>query len=155
MRAASLLLGLLAAFAVPATAGAAAPAGMQNSIAGQWVTADNGGIVALRPCGGGMCGTVDGITGFQANGDPPVDVQGRSRCHLTIIPDLQMDGAGVWGGHVTNPDDGKTYTIQITLDPQGRLRMRGYIGIPLFGLTTVWTRFGGRLTPDCHVVERR
>ena len=153
MRRALLLLGLASAVAVAAHA--ASPAGVQNAVGGQWVTAGNGGIVALRPCGSGMCGTVDGITGFQANGDPPVDVHGRSRCHLTIIPDLQLDADGVWGGHVTNPDDGKTYTIQITLDPEGRLRMRGYIGIPLFGLTTVWTRFGGRLTPDCHIVERR
>ena len=130
----------------------AQPAAAQQSVLGRWMVADNGGVVALQPCGGTViCGVVEGITGFQANGAAPVDVNGHSRCHLTIIPDLRLDQPGSWSGHITNPDDGNVYSIRITLDPQGRLHMRGYIGIPLLGRTTVWTRYPGKLTPDCHL----
>jgi hypothetical protein len=31
--------------------------------------------------------------------------------------------------------------------------MRGYIGIPLLGRTTIWTRYEGKLTPDCHLAH--
>ena len=110
-------------------------------------------MVTLRPCDGAICGVVEGLTGFRPDGSPPLDVQGRSRCHLTIIGDLQLSEPGVWAGHITNPDDGKMYSIHISLDPQGRMRMRGYIGIPLLGRTTIWTRYQGRLTPDCHIVR--
>ena len=130
---------------------AAWPAMAEPSPVGRWLTQDGHGVVALLPCGPSICGTVEGITGFQPDGAPPVDWQGRSRCHLTIVSDLQLEDAGIWVGHITNPDDGSTYSIHIAVDPQGRLRMRGYIGIPLLGKTTVWTRYQGRLTPDCHL----
>ena len=124
-----------------------------QSVLGLWMTADNGGVVGLEPCGAMICGKVDGITGFRPNGAPPVDVNGRSRCHLEIISDLVLEEPGLWAGHITNPDDGNVYSIHISLDPEGKLRMRGYIGIPLLGRTTVWTRYQGKLTPDCHLVR--
>lgn len=131
--------------------GMALPAAAQPGLAGPWMTQDSGGVVTLAPCGTKLCATVDGITGFRPNGDPPVDVRGRSRCHLRIIDDLEDEEPGSWAGHITNPDDGKTYAIHITLDAQGRMRMRGFIGVPLLGRTTIWTRYTGRLTPDCHI----
>jgi uncharacterized protein (DUF2147 family) len=131
----------------------ASPVSAQQSVTGLWMTADNGGVVGLAACGPAICGTVDGITGFRPNGAAPVDINGRSRCHLQIIGDLAPEEPGLWAGHITNPDDGKTYSINISLDPQGKLRMRGYIGIPLLGRTTVWTRYAGKLTPDCHLAR--
>jgi uncharacterized protein (DUF2147 family) len=129
------------------------PAWAQRDLPGPWMTADNGGVVTLAACGTKICGTVEGITGFRPNGATPVDINGRSRCHLQIIADLVQDEPGSWSGHITNPDDGKTYSINVSLDPAGRLRLRGYIGIPLLGRTTIWTRYTGKLTPDCHLVS--
>jgi uncharacterized protein (DUF2147 family) len=123
----------------------------EQSPIGSWLTEDNGGVVTLRHCGAMICGSVEGVTEFQPNGAPPVDYQGRSRCHLTIINDLHLDEPGVWAGHITNPDDGNVYSIHISIDAQGKMRMRGYIGIPLLGRTTIWTRFQGHVTPDCHI----
>ena len=129
---------------------ASAPVVAEPSPVGRWLTQDGGGIVGIHPCGDVLCGSVDGIITFQPNGAPPVDYRGQSRCHLTIISDLEEDDPGVWAGHITNPDDGKTYTIQVTIDPTDHLRMRGYFGIPLLGRTTVWSRYRGKLSPDCH-----
>jgi uncharacterized protein (DUF2147 family) len=94
---------------------------------------------------------VVGVTDFDADGSALKDLHGRSRCHLQIIPDGKVEADGTWDSHITNPDDGKVYTITLRVDEDGRLRMRGYIGIPLFGRTVFWTRFNGRLTPDCHL----
>ena len=108
-------------------------------------------MVEIDRCGNGLCGYVVGITAFLPGNVTPVDNHGRSRCKLQIIPDGAQASDGSWDSHITNPDDGKTYTITMRLEPGGRLRMRGYIGIPLFGRTVFWTRFTGRTTADCHI----
>ena len=48
---------------------------------------------------------------------------------------------GKWkGGTIYDPEIGKTYQAQMTLDKNGKLQLRGFIGIPLFGRTSVWTK---------------
>jgi uncharacterized protein (DUF2147 family) len=44
------------------------------------------------------------------------------------------------GGQIYNASNGKTYNANITLQPDGRLGLRGYVGSPMFGETQVWTR---------------
>lgn len=131
----------------------ASPAWAADSggVVGTWWTQDKDGVVRITTCPGGLCGDVVGITSFRADGSPPMDLHGHSRCHLRIISDGRVDGDGVWNSHITNPDDDKTYTITLRPDDHGRLRMRGYIGLPIFGKTVFWTHFGGHLTSDCHI----
>ena len=118
---------------------------------GTWWTQDRDGVVELYACPAGLCGRVAGIVSFEPDGSPPRDLHGHSRCHLPLIRDGKLDSTGVWDSHITNPDDDKTYTIRLRVDPDGRLRMRGYIGIPLLGKTVFWTRFDRHLTADCHL----
>jgi len=48
-----------------------------------------------------------------------------------------------WGnGCIYDPASGSTYTCLLTLDGDDRLRLRGYVGLPLLGRTTAWTRVG-------------
>ena len=50
---------------------------------------------------------------------------------------------GTWvGGSIYDPATGNTYTCRLALDGADRLRLRGYVGIPLLGRTTTWTRVG-------------
>lgn len=44
-------------------------------------------------------------------------------------------------GKIYDPSNGKTYDCKIELK-KGELHIRGYVGIPLFGRTTVWKRRG-------------
>jgi uncharacterized protein (DUF2147 family) len=56
--------------------------------------------------------------------------------------------AGVWeDGTLYDPETGKTYSGTITLQPDGMLRLRGYIGTPLLGRNTIWTRHTGPVGP--------
>ncbi len=42
-------------------------------------------------------------------------------------------------GQIYDPDNGKTYSCKLRLE-EGKLFIRGYVGISWFGRTTVWTR---------------
>ena len=39
-----------------------------------------------------------------------------------------------------NGENGKTYNANISLQPDGKLRLRGYVGTPMLGETQLWTR---------------
>jgi uncharacterized protein (DUF2147 family) len=44
------------------------------------------------------------------------------------------------GGRIYNADNGRTYNCQVRMLDSNRLQLRGYIGISLFGGSTVWSR---------------
>ena len=43
-------------------------------------------------------------------------------------------------GDIYDAETGKTYSGQFWLDDDGTLKLRGYLGIPLLGRNTTWTR---------------
>jgi uncharacterized protein (DUF2147 family) len=44
-------------------------------------------------------------------------------------------------GFIYNPENGKDYHANLTLDGADKLKVRGYIGVSLFGETEVWIRY--------------
>ncbi len=124
-----------------------------QAVFGAWWTPDHDGVVDITPCGTSLCGIVTGVTAFRRDGTAKLDTHGQSRCHLQIIRGGSVNNNGVWTSHITDPDDDLTYTIQLRVDEHGRLRMLGYIGVPWIGETVFWTRFDGRVTPDCHILS--
>ena len=59
---------------------------------------------------------------------------------LTFIKGLKKDGKEYNGGQVLDPKNGKLYRCYITLIGKDKLKIRGYIGISLFGRTQYWSR---------------
>ena len=59
---------------------------------------------------------------------------------LTVIKDLKKDGNEYNGGHILDPKHGKLYKCYINLEGEDKLKIRGYIGISLFGRTQYWHR---------------
>jgi uncharacterized protein (DUF2147 family) len=54
----------------------------------------------------------------------------------TIIWGLERQSPSVWtGGSILDPHDGKTYRQSATYEPNGTLRARTFIGVPIFGKT--------------------
>jgi uncharacterized protein (DUF2147 family) len=127
-----------AARAVPAT-----------SPQGYWLTEDRGGIVQIHPCGDALCGTIVGLTDWPAHGTK-VDVHGNPQCHLTLLAGLREEDDGRWHGTITNPEDGRTYSAEVWVPADGLMRLRGYIGLPLFGSTQLWPPYHGATRQDCH-----
>ena len=43
-------------------------------------------------------------------------------------------------GVIYSAEDGKTYKANLSLQADGTLRLRGYVGVPILGKTQIWTR---------------
>jgi uncharacterized protein (DUF2147 family) len=73
--------------------------------------------------------------------NPDESLQKRPIIGLQIMHDFEYAGDGKWkGGTIYAPDEGKTYKCKLTLQDDGTLKVRGYIGVSLLGRTEVWTR---------------
>ena len=60
---------------------------------------------------------------------------------MDLIAGFTPEGEGKWrGGTIYDPRDGKTYKCAMSLQPDGSLEVRGYVGLAIFGKTVVWTR---------------
>jgi uncharacterized protein (DUF2147 family) len=119
-----------------------------SSPVGTWSTENGHGVVAIEPCGDAICGRIVGIDRHPAE-PMPTDINGRSQCGLTIITNQKPKSDGTWVGEITDPRDGRIWQARISLDDEGNLRLRGFVGIPLLGATQVWHKFTGRLSAEC------
>lgn len=66
--------------------------------------------------------------------------KGRSLIDMHILREMYMDGDKWDGGYILDPAKGKEYKCQIALEDANTLKVRGYIGNPLFGRTQYWYR---------------
>ena len=120
----------------------------QNDIVGRWLSGDGDGWVDIRIEGD----TLVGIAVSSPNtkpGDPPryddlnPDPALRARClaGLKFMSGFKYAGGNKWtGGTIYDPNSGKTYRGSLTLIDENTLKLRGYVLIPLFGRSDIWTR---------------
>jgi uncharacterized protein (DUF2147 family)/peptidoglycan/LPS O-acetylase OafA/YrhL len=140
--AAAVLLGVVG-IALPAL-GAATPVGL-------WYAEGGAAQVAIEPCGTELCGRVvwlrspldDDGCDLRDRHNPDPTLHRRHVMGLEVLQGLKPQPNGTWGsGSIYDPTTGNTYTCSLALDSDDRLRLRGYVGIPLLGRTTMWTRVG-------------
>jgi uncharacterized protein (DUF2147 family) len=138
---AALSMGFLVLAAMSTTALAADPQGV-------WLTQDKDAVLTITNCGDQLCGRIIWLESAtdrggsrrldQNNPDPAKRTQ--RICGLVVISGLQPSGPNKWDGYVYNPQDGKTYSGNITVLSDRALRLRAYIGLPIFGKSQTWTR---------------
>ncbi len=120
---------------------------------GEWKTVDDvtgqvKSIVQIREQNGVLYGTVEQVF------NPPVPhplcihcsgaFKDRPVVGLQILWDLRANGAEWTGGHILDPENGKIYRCILTLADGGQtVRLRGYIGLSLFGRAQRWLRVAG------------
>lgn len=117
---------------------------------GLWLTEGGKSRVEINSCGEMLCGTIVWLK-------EPLDEKGQEKVDENnpdeILRDRKIvglkllngfvpgDEPGVWvKGTIYNPEDGDTYKCTMRLNGEGSLKVRGYVGIPLFGKTQIWTR---------------
>ncbi len=60
---------------------------------------------------------------------------------LLILTGFKFDGDEEWkGGDIYDPESGKTYSSYMYLKDKNTLKVRGYVGVSLFGRTETWSR---------------
>ncbi|CAN1485902.1 Domain of unknown function DUF2147 [Methylophilaceae bacterium] len=141
-------LSLTSALSTPAFAGSVA-----DDIHGLWI--NNKDVekqkfaVMVEDCGKKLCGRLYWLKKpLTASGLPKRDkhnpneaLRDRPLCGLQILTGFQYVGDNTWNtGEIYNPDDGLTFSSSIKLAPEGALKIRGYVGISLFGKTLEWVR---------------
>ena len=83
--------------------------------------------------------TGEGISAFDENNSDP-ELQKRKKVGLVILTDFEFKDGQWEDGDVYDPKKGKTYSCVLKMEKDGRLYVRGYIGISLLGRTAYWTK---------------
>ena len=118
---------------------------------GVWYAEGGAAQVAIEPCGEKLCGRVvwlrspydDDGCDLRDRLNPDPALRARKVEGLEILRGLTHREDGTWvNGRIYDPASGSTYTCQLALDGDDRVRLRGYIGIPFIGRTATWTRVG-------------
>lgn len=119
---------------------------------GRWTTIDDEtgqprSIVEISAVNGELQGRVVEIFYRPDEKPDPVcekcegDRKDRPVIGMTFLWGLKPDGDGWAGGHILDPKNGKTYNAKLALQEGGQaLRVRGFLGTPLFGRSQTWLR---------------
>ncbi|MHB1529874.1 MAG: DUF2147 domain-containing protein [Acidiferrobacteraceae bacterium] len=117
---------------------------------GVWATRHDKAHIRISPCGNQLCGTIVWLKNPQRNGQPKTDrhnpdrwLRSRPIVGLEILKGFRpaRDTKNHWiDGSIYDPASGKTYHSEMTLEPDGALGVRGYIGWSVFGRTETWTQ---------------
>jgi uncharacterized protein (DUF2147 family) len=126
-------------------------ASAEPTLTGLWLTQDHDGVVKVSNCGASVCAEIAGMILDHPTDPTPVDYRGVSQCHLQLISDAKPVSHNLWKGHIVNPRNGSVYGVELRLDSNDNLALRGFLGIPLLGQTQTWTRYSGTLPDDCRL----
>jgi uncharacterized protein (DUF2147 family) len=126
---------------------------------GVWLTESGVAQVKIEPCAdpkyGPLCGSIVGLINPKGPDGQVVapEVANDFRNENPALRSRKVIGMPlIWGfkktndpnvfeeGQIYNGEDGKMYSANIALEADGRLKLRGYAGTPLFGKTQYWTR---------------
>ena len=142
----------LLALTLTAPASAAPQAEGNRDIRGLWVDHREGDqrkvAVWIEDCDGLLCGRIYWLKKPSSGGQPKRDqhnpdaaLRDRPLCGMTILSGFRKVDERTWtAGRIYNPNDGRSFSSTIDLEPDGSLKIRGYVGFSLFGKTVVWVR---------------
>ncbi len=123
-----------------------------------WGNQEQGWVVETKPCDTGLCGYLVGFRvtdphdpGYVARDvhNPDLSRRAAPLCGLNLMggfhPSKRIKGN--WDdGWIYDPDTGKTYSGTISVVDADTVKLRGYIGISLFGRTLILHREKGVTT---------
>jgi uncharacterized protein (DUF2147 family) len=137
---------ILLLFILWITASSAVAQTQPNDICGKWLTADKKGIVEIYKRGNFYYGKI--IQGNSSSNSDSLDsknskpeLRSRKVVGMDILKNLKYKAENDWGdGSIYDPNSGDEYNLFISLDGLNMLKLRGFMGISIFGRTEIWTR---------------
>jgi len=131
-----------------AVAHAVAAEAEKSPIVGEWFTEEGESVVEIYERDGAYCGKIvwlkeptypDG-TDKKDTSNPDELMRDRTIIGMDIVWGFREKGKNAWtAGTIYDPNNGKSYSCKAKLEGD-ELSIRGYVGTPLLGRTTVWTR---------------
>lgn len=120
----------------------------KTDVEGRWLTQEGDGWITIQFVGDSLQGTIAGSPDPKQREErefddrnPDPDLRARQLEGLTIMTGFAYEGDGRWtGGTVYDPNSGKTYKCTVKQLDANTLKIRGFIGISLFGRSETWTR---------------
>jgi uncharacterized protein (DUF2147 family) len=118
-----------------------------TAVEGTWLSGDGDGLIRVEVVGADLRATIRGsATGESDRADrdeknPDPALRNRPLVGLNIFSGFKYDEDGIWsGGRIYDPNSGNTYRCKIELLDPDTLKVRGFIGVSLFGRTEIWKR---------------
>ncbi len=119
-----------------------------DDILGTWFTEGGKSKVEITKKDGRYSGKIiwlkepnraDGTAKLDKNNEDE-SLKGRGILGLPVIQGFEWDDDLFEDGTIYDPENGKTYSCEMTWEDKDTLNVRGYVGFSLLGRTTVWTR---------------
>ena len=137
---------IVAVFALVWTTGSA----WAEGALGTWATEEGKSHVTIMACEDKLCGTIVWLREPLTKAGKPKNDANNPEDALKTRPIIGLpllagfvpgDEINVWeNGTIYNPEDGELYSCVLTLLDAGTLKVRGFVGLPLFGKTQIWNR---------------
>ncbi len=119
-----------------------------DELLGIWWNHEKDAHIEIYKCGNQFCGKIVWLQEPNEDGAPKKDkhnpeesLQSRPLMGLDILSGFEFKEEGSWeDGTIYNPRDGKTYSCYLKMLEEGKLKVRGFVGISLIGKTQYWER---------------
>jgi uncharacterized protein (DUF2147 family) len=120
-----------------------------SGVLGYWLAESRKTAVEFHRCDDKLCATLVWLAKpYRKSGEfkrdqknPDPILRTRGWCGIEVVKGLKAKHTNVWTkGEFYYPKKGKTYSLDIKLLDDGRLELRAYLGIRLFGKTETWLR---------------
>lgn len=120
----------------------------QGDVEGRWLSGDGDGWIEITLLADSLTGVIAGSPNTKPEDparyddkNPDPALRDRPLDGMAIMSGFKYAGGGRWtGGTIYDPNSGKTYKCTLTLVDRDTLKVRGYIGVSLFGRSDTWTR---------------
>lgn len=113
-----------------------------NTLEGLWLTENKRSVIEIVEADNGPEGYVYWITRGGMTIDlknPDENKRGKPMCGLPILWGFEKESDMAWSdGQIYKADDGDIYNANMELRADGTLKVRGYVGISLFGKSQIW-----------------
>ena len=112
--------------------GHAAAAG-EGGVEGLWLTDDGKGEVRIAPCGTHMCGRIARVLDTRPSvprtdvNNPDPKLRQRALVGLQTLWSFTRDGSKWTNGKAYDPKSGNTYRSELSLNPDGSLKVTGCV----------------------------